>query len=335
MPEQIVNLRDTVNELRKIKRINDKTFADYNNAISAIRIENLEEKLLPFLFEILTPLIEKKPGYLGQYYAVIRSTAKKYGWKLDSPEHFTFYNLLKTRKKKVVIPYTLDDVKCLLRIAKFNEINNFSLYKLFLVLAYSGARVSSLRNNKLSDWQPVPNIENVFFTKVVVKAGRTAPIFLPRHLVEHLYYVNAEGDDRLTNWSPERKETFRDYVRSRLAYKYNVYKRHVSDEVELKTLNNLFVTHKDENGEQKRLDKSALHSFRKFFAVQNSLDPALQSDLIVQGLLMTHVINQMTYKAYVLSNGANWDSSVPRIAEAYSRSQWMKLKLWEGTEPRI
>jgi integrase len=335
MPEQIIDLRNTVTELRQIKRINEKTFTDYNNAISAIGIPLVAEKLLPYLFRMLTPRIEKQPGYLGQYYAVVRSTAKKYGWKIDCPEHFSFYNLLKTRKKKEVIPYTIPEVKCLLRIAKFNEINNFSLYKLFLVLVYSGARVSSLRNNKLTDWNPVPNFDNVFFTNVVVKAGRTAPIFLPRHVVEHLYMVNAEGDDRLTAWTPQRKETFRDYARSRLAYKFNVYKKHVADPKELSLLNNLFVTYKQENGEQKRLDKSALHSFRKCFAVQNSLDPALQSDLIVQGLLMTHVINTMTYKAYVLSNGANWDSSVPRIAEAYSRSQWIKLKLWEGTEQRI
>jgi hypothetical protein len=331
MAEQIIDLRDTIAELKEIKKINDKTFQDYHNAVIAIGIPLVAEKLLPELFRMLIPKIQTQPGYLGQFYAVVRSTAKKHGWKMDSPEHFRFYNLLKTRTKKDVIPYTIDDVRCLLRIARFGEIDNLGLYKIFLVLAYSGARVSSLRNNKFSDWQTVPNFENVFFTKVVVKGGRSAPIFLPRHVVEHLYFVNAEYDDRLTNWTPDKKETFRDYVRSRLAYKYNKYKQHVTDPEEQKLLQTLFNYTK----EDKVYHRSALHSFRKFFAQQNSLDPALRSDVIVQGLLMTHVINVMSYKQYVLANGANWDESVPRIAEAYNSSKWMTLKLYEGTEPII
>jgi hypothetical protein len=331
MAEQIINLRGTITELKEYKKINHKTFTDYNNAVTAIGITHVAEPLLPDLFNMLTPKIQTQPGYLGQFYAVLRSTAKKHGWKLDSPEHFRFYNLLKTRTKKDVVPYTIDDVKCLLRIARFSEIDNLSLYKLFLVLAYSGARVSSLKNNKLSDWQPVPNFDNVYYTNVVVKGGRKAPIFVPRHLIEHLYLASPEGEERLTRWSPDKKETFRDYARSRLAYKYNKYKQHVTDPEEQKLLQTLFNYTKDD----KVYHKSALHSFRKFFAQQNSLDHALRADVIVQGLLMTHVINVMSYKQYVLANGANWDESVPRIADAYNRSKWMLLKLYEGTEPKI
>jgi len=318
----LISIADTISLLAKSKRIKPSTEHDYRKACSYLDLLVVDLDNMPQMWRYLTTKLDNQRGFCNLAYAVFKSLFQIHGYVPSGENYFTFINLLKDKSKtKRVIAYTDEQVKVMLKAAKSGFDYRYSTYKLLVVLLYTGARISSLSNVKLSDFKRVPGFDNLYHVYVVGKGrgeGYRYPIFLPQHVLTHLLDHCEEGNSDITTWNPSLRSSFANYSRSVLVQKLKNHAQRTSDKEELETLSQLHT------------GTSILHSLRKWFSVKLSNDPALKTDLIAQSLLMGHKVNSTNYKTYTLSDGANFSGVLGRMAGAYSSSNFMNLRIWEN-----
>lgn len=329
LPEGVIDLNKSVTVLEESKKIKASTAQDYRKAIKAIGMPFMMTNSIDPTWDLITTWLRegRSPAYAELYFSACKSALRIRGIKPSGETYVQLEGLIQNREREKRLAYSEDQVKTILRACLYNELANYYSYKTVLALRMTGARVSSLANVKLSDFKNVPGYNDVFYCYVVGKSkkrqGHTYPILIGKNVMNDLLLHSNVDDDKLHNWNPEKNKTlFRDYARSNVCYKLGVYKRNTTDAEELERLRTILV------------DRSVLHSFRKSYAVQMSKDPALRENLVLQSLLMGHIPNVMVLKAYSMA-GDTWDSSLERMAEGFSKSQFMKNNFWEGLRPSI
>jgi integrase len=315
----LISVSDTIDLLSKTKKIKRSSERDYRKSCKYLNLLMVDLDNLPQMWKYLTARLDKQRGFCNHAHAVIRTMCKIHGIIPKGADYFAFVNLLK-QNTKTVFAYTDDQVRLMIKASRSGFDFNYSTYKLLIVLTYTGARISSLSNVKLTDFKPVPKVDGIYYVNVVGKGkgeGYPYPVFLPKHVLDHLFEMCEEGKYNLTSWNPAQRSSFANYSRSALIRKLRNFAQTTQDKEEAQKVGELSI------------NTSIFHSIRKNFAVRMSNEESLNKDSDTQSLLLGQKPNSLNYKVYVLSDGAKFDNVLLRMARAYAGTSIMELKMWQ------
>jgi integrase len=301
----VLSVDEYIKYLRKVRRINDITEARYNEVVRRLDLHTIDTDRLTELWRDLGERIVKFNTYgdvriffddvargLLNHNGVTVATSKEYNELSDTIS-------LRTKDGERE-PYTDGQIQTLLKLTD-RAGDDHALYRLILLLTYSGIRIASSSAVKFSSMKLLP--EGVYVFPVTSKK-HSYPAFISAKAYHRMQDTNVHTMDAITNHREDtHKSSYSNYLRSKLAYE--IISAGAQTALGAKT--------------------SIFHSCRKYFATRLAED-GLNSDDI--SLLLGHIPNSLAYKVYIKSPGRKPEHLVTRLAKAYAQSSFMKLELW-------
>lgn len=305
----VLSVDDYIKYLRESRRINDITEARYNEVVRRLDLHTIDtdtDKLNALWVDLRGRIISK--GTYGDvrifFDDVARGILNHNGVTVATSKAYNELNDTITNKSKdgEREAYTDGQIKTLLKVTD-RASDDHALYRLILLLTYSGIRIASSAMVRYSSMKLQP--EGVYSFMVRSKK-HTYPAFLPAHVVDRMERTNVHKMDTITNHRADTfKSSYSNYLRSKLAYE--IISSGAQAELGEKT--------------------SIFHSCRKYFATRLAEDGIDGDDV---SLLLGHIPNTLAYKVYIKKPGRKPEHMVTRLAKAYASSSFMKLELWNN-----
>jgi len=300
-----LSIRDYIKYKRKHGFINANTETRLNDAVDSLQIEQVNTDDINSIWLALRKRMEDKNTYADVRLMrdnLVLPLLKRNGVAfVRGVEYSDLNDLLKQRVKQISkVPYSDEQIKILL--AAVDRANDYGLYRLIILLTYSGIRIQSASNVKVSKMTLLPEGVYAF---VVTSKKHTYTAFLSPIAYNRIEQVSGGTMDYITNHRADTyKSSFSNYCRAKLAYA--IISAGVQDSVTKGT--------------------SIMHSFRKNFASRIANDGLANEDV---SLLLGHIPNTLAYKAYITMAGRKTEHIVSRSAKAYAKTSLMNLEVWK------
>jgi integrase len=330
MGTQALAVSEYIDYIRANRQTLPITLSNYAYASRKLGIEAIETASLPELWKRLSDLLDtdtanrqynpepsnrltKRPlyyGYVKQFYQFARDMLNHYAIEVKPSVELNVFLDKLASKKHIPVGYNDAQVKLLLDASQsMMGQKDWGLYRLLLLLLYSGIRISAASNVRFTSFKPVDGVDDVLTFRVEGTGTKGHPYnaIISKHVVAEMQRYNPFQTDYITNHREGSNSTsFASYNRSQLAY--TIIAKGLREKVSVNT--------------------SIFHSLRKTF-MSKLARFSVEADNI--SLLAGQIPNTLAYKAYIQTPGKTDDDVTVRIARAYANSGMTKWKAWEVT----
>lgn len=320
-----LDLRAYIRYLRAERGISEITAENYEDACKYLGIHSVDTSKLTDLWAHLANLLDEDTrnkqhnmskakneprrrqyyGFVRQFYGLTRDLMNHH--VIDIPKSAELKVLLEklASKKHSPNPYTDEQLAKILR-ASFWVGGDQGLYRLLILLIYSGIRISAAERVQFSHIRPVDGVDGVCSFRVSGIGTKNHPYdaIIPKRAVEHMQLYNAHGSNYVKPHHGQlAKSSFSNYCRSRLGYA--IISEGITEVTE---------------------GTSIFHSIRKTF-ISKLAESGVVSDNI--SLLLGEVPKSLAYKSYIKSPGFHSNNMTIRIAQAYAKSSLLTYEVWK------
>jgi integrase len=216
-----VDLDEHIAYLSRVKTLAPDTLRNYKNAIHYLQVPGvLIDNMSPVWQHLNVKLADKESRNYGWCYHMrdlLKGLLRIHGVLPTGPEYYEFNNTI-NKMKHSPDAYTDEQLRLLLEITRFQDNNN--IHRLLIFLIYTGARLSSAKGIKFSDFMEV-GVPGVLTVRVVgkgtLKGAKNYNAFISQKAFDYMQECKAEDDGELiVPFNPVLKSDFGHYARAKL-----------------------------------------------------------------------------------------------------------------------
>ncbi|MGH9993565.1 MAG: hypothetical protein ACREAZ_13215 [Nitrososphaera sp.] len=284
---------------------NPKTIRNYVHSMKTCNIREIDEDHLSDIWKLLAEKFDAgvSPSAISIMVSLIKVSLRYYNapWFEDSSHNLLVEKLKK--KRQVAEPYTESEIRELLKAAwKKSLSQRLNLYKLCIMLAYSGLHVSAAERVKYNDFKLIEP-PGVYVYRVYSK-GRFYHAAISKKAVEYLQSGDHVKHDRVV---------------------YQKYQARTKFDINFRV--NMARAIRDRGLQHIMKNKNVFESMRKFAIMQMSAAGLPDEDV---RLLIGLKPKSIAYKYWVSAKGEKLPLELEkRAAEAYAKTPLNNLELWK------